>query len=199
MQAVELSVVCEGLFFKIFQQPADENTNQGFAVALTSPHSGAGVSRITRSLADALGQAADQFSIAVDGRSLIQGDFEPSEENTSQRPDRDLWQVEKTRENWLGTQANLARALERLRRKYRYVLIDCASMKDAPDALRLAPLVDGIVLVVEANRNRAARRICQPERCVLIESRPSRLTLFPYTTLFRIDAASHRLGEHAGH
>jgi Mrp family chromosome partitioning ATPase len=152
MQTAELSVVCEGLFFKIFQQPADENTNQGFVVALTSPHSGAGVSRITRSIADALGQTADQFSIAVDGRSLIQGDFEPSEENTPQRPDKDLWQLEKTRENWHGTQANLARALERLRRKYRYVLIDCASMKDAPDALRLAPLVDGIVIVVEANR-----------------------------------------------
>jgi N-formylglutamate amidohydrolase len=101
---------------------------------------------------DALGQGADAFSIAIDGRSLIQGDYEPSGENISQRPAKDLWQVEKTRENWHGTQANLARALERLRQKYRYVLIDCASMKDAPDALRLAPLVDGIVLVVEANR-----------------------------------------------
>jgi len=165
MQAEKLSVLCEGLFFKIFQQPADENTTQGFAIALTSPHSGAGVSRITRSLADTLGQAADQFSIAVDGRSLIQGDFDPGEENTSQRPVKDLWQMEKARENWRGTQANLARALEKLRRKYRYVLIDCASIKDAPDAVRLAPLVDGIVLVVEANRTQK-EQILYAERTI---------------------------------
>ncbi len=165
MQAEKLSVLCEGLFFKIFQQPTDENTTQGFAIALTSPHSGAGVSRITRSLADTLGQAADQFSIAVDGRSLIQGDFDPGEENTSQRPVKDLWQMEKARENWRGTQANLARALEKLRRKYRYVLIDCASIKDAPDAVRLAPLVDGIVLVVEANRTQK-EQILYAERTI---------------------------------
>jgi Mrp family chromosome partitioning ATPase len=165
MQAEKLSVLCEGLFFKIFQQPTDENTTQGFAIALTSPHSGAGVSRITRSLADTLGQAADQFSIAVNGRSLIQGDFEPGEENTSQRPAKDLWQIEKARENWRGTQANVARALEKLRRKYRYVLIDCASIKDAPDAVRLAPLVDGIVLVVEANRTQK-EQILYAERTI---------------------------------
>ena len=45
-------------------------------------------------------------------------------------------------------------SLERLRDKYQYVLVDCPSLKEAQDAVLLAPLVDGIVLVVEADRTR---------------------------------------------
>jgi Mrp family chromosome partitioning ATPase len=49
-------------------------------------------------------------------------------------------------------QTHLASYFDQLRREYRYVLIDCPSLKDSHDAVTLAPLVDGVVLVVEANR-----------------------------------------------
>jgi Mrp family chromosome partitioning ATPase len=42
--------------------------------------------------------------------------------------------------------------VEEIRRKYRYALIDCGSMKASQHAVKLAPLVDGVVLVLEANR-----------------------------------------------
>jgi hypothetical protein len=55
-------------------------------------------------------------------------------------------------ENWQSLHTSLASYFDQLRHEYRYVLIDCPSLKDSQDAVMLAPLVDGVVLVVEANR-----------------------------------------------
>ena len=66
-----------------------------------------------------------------------------------------LWQTHRpdgSRDNWHGIQTRLAIYLEQLRREYRYILIDCPSLREAEHAVVLAPLVDGVVLVVEANR-----------------------------------------------
>jgi hypothetical protein len=153
MRATELSMVCDGLLFKISQRTTDAN-NRGFAVALTSLHPGAGVTDMTNSLADALGQEGEPCAIALSSRTLSQSgapSTEPGEVG------EDLSRIEKAktiRDSWHNTQANLATSLEKLRLTYRYVLIDCPSMKEAQDAIRLAPLVDGIVLVIEANRTK---------------------------------------------
>jgi hypothetical protein len=42
--------------------------------------------------------------------------------------------------------------LAQLRERFSYVLIDCPSLKESTEVLALAPLVDGVLLVVEANR-----------------------------------------------
>ena len=52
MQGSELSVVCEGLLSKIFQ-PAQEQ-KRGFVVLVTSMHPRAGVTQITKAMADSL-------------------------------------------------------------------------------------------------------------------------------------------------
>jgi Mrp family chromosome partitioning ATPase len=141
----KLGAVCEGLLFKIFPQPADEN-ERGFVVAFASSHPGAGVTEVTRTLAKALRRGGGQLAVSLSYRSLVQDELRPGN-----------WEIEGSddeRNDWHTMQAVLANGLDKLRRQYRYVLIDCAPISENQDAVRLAPLVDGIVLVVEANRTR---------------------------------------------
>jgi len=119
-------------FFKIFQQPADENTTQGFAVAAdVAAFRGGRLSRITMIafLPDALGKRPpDQFSIwavDVDGPLANPGcAFEPTQPKSihpfAKRTGLAIsgrWDEAPRRTTWLGQlQAKLlARALERLR------------------------------------------------------------------------------------
>ena len=50
------------------------------------------------------------------------------------------------RDNWHSMHTRLAVYLEKLRCDYRYILIDCPSLREAEHAVILAPLVDGVVM-----------------------------------------------------
>lgn len=128
MQREELSFPCEGLLFRVFDQSSFNNEGRGSVVALTSPQAGAGVSQISNALAEALRRDGAQSAVSICARDLGRGDSGRS------------------------TQTNLSIAVEAIRNKYRYALVDCGSMKATQSAIRLAPLVDGIILVLEANR-----------------------------------------------
>jgi Mrp family chromosome partitioning ATPase len=144
MPGTELSVVCEGLLSRIFRRQNADNSNRGFVVALTSAHPAAGVSYITNALAAALDQNGHQITLLLNGRHLGKAEVAPSLPlNAGFEPGRD---------NWHSNQSRLSIYLDKLRREYRYVLIDCPSLKETEHAVVLAPLVDGIVVVVEANR-----------------------------------------------
>ena len=39
-----------------------------------------------------------------------------------------------------------------LKRSFSHIIVDCASLKSSSDALIIAPMVDSVVLVVEADR-----------------------------------------------
>ena len=156
MQLAHLRMICQGLLFRIVQQ-SKEFKNRGFIVMLTSPTQGAGVSRITSALADALNKKSRLCAISLDCRNLDcdRHDFgEPVDINRREGIEN-VWQSETPRgkgDNWPGLQESLAGDLEKFRQKYRYILIDCPSLRETQDAVRLAPLADGIILVVEANR-----------------------------------------------
>ena len=60
----QLQVVCEGLLFNIFRERPDGN-KRGFAVAFVSPHRGAGVSEVVRTLAKGLSRDSEQLVISV--------------------------------------------------------------------------------------------------------------------------------------
>jgi hypothetical protein len=154
VQGVGLGAVCEGLLSRIFHQPTYDD-KRGIVISVTSPQPDAGVSQITHALADALRRGEDECAIAVQCRRLRHGEAElASPLEGPGLSSQNLWNVASggRQGGWHSTQTNLARALDELRRQYRYVLIDCASMKETQDAVRLASLVDGIVLVIEANR-----------------------------------------------
>jgi Mrp family chromosome partitioning ATPase len=153
MQGAQLHVVCDGLLSRIFQRPSEENT-RGFVVAVTSAHPKAGVSHITNALASTLDQGGDRFTMLLNGR-YMSTESADSETRPGGAAVANLWQRDRpdgAYDNWHGMHTRLAIYLEKLRREYRYILIDCPSLREAEHAAILAPLVDGVVLVVEANR-----------------------------------------------
>jgi len=48
---------------------------------------------------------------------------------------------------------------------YRYVLLDCHSLKEKTDVLGLAPLLDGIIIVVQCNRT-TTNQVYELERSI---------------------------------
>jgi hypothetical protein len=126
MIGTELSVLCEGLLLRVFQQPHAHG--RGFVVALFSAHPGAGVTQVTNALADALKRDDDGSATSLCCRELKRG------------------------ESWHHVQTSLGASLNVIRQRYRYSLIDCGSLAESQEVVRLAPLVDGVILVVEANR-----------------------------------------------
>jgi septum formation inhibitor-activating ATPase MinD len=129
--------------------------NRGFVVLLTSATQGSGVSRISNALADALNKNSPQCAVSLDCRNLDCDRYGLADAiDVNRWRDTDtLWLSEITRtDNWHGLQESLADALDKFRRKYPYVLIDCPSLRETQDAVRLAPMADGVILVVEADR-----------------------------------------------
>lgn len=124
-QGTELSNVCEGLLFRIFRPPSEVG---GVVIALTAAHRGAGVSEIARALVGSLRQMGEEMAV-----SLSCGSF-------------------KNENSWFTGDSGPAVALGEIRRAYRYVFVDCGSLAESQDIIRLAPLVDGVLLVIEANR-----------------------------------------------
>lgn len=169
IQMAHLRMVCEGLLFKIVQQARDHN-DRGFVVALTSPNPGAGVSHITRALADSLRKGGGQFAISLDCWRLQYDRCDSTDATSITRAKavNSFWETGNSEgflHNWHSIQENVAASLDKLRRKYRYVLIDCPSLRETPDAVRIAPLVDGIVLIIEANRTQK-EQILYAERTI---------------------------------
>jgi Mrp family chromosome partitioning ATPase len=131
MQHEGLSIPCEGLVLRVFQQMTVKNDSKGSVVAVTSPQSGSGVSHIANALAEALRRDGAQSAISLCARRLSRSD-------SGHIP-----------------HTNLSNAIEAIRVEHRYALIDCGSMNTTQNAIRFAPLVDGIILVLEANRTQA--------------------------------------------
>jgi Mrp family chromosome partitioning ATPase len=156
MQLAHLRMICQGLLFRLAQQQQSrEGKNRGFVVVLTSAAQGAGVSRITHALTDALNRAGGQCAIALDCRNMDcdrYGFVDPIDLNEGRNSDNS-WNVPRVAvDSWHGIRESLASILDRFRQQYQYILIDCPSLRETQDAVRLAPLADGTILVVEANR-----------------------------------------------
>jgi Mrp family chromosome partitioning ATPase len=55
---------------------------------------------------------------------------------------------------WDGSWQYRRDCINLLRTEFDYALIDCSSLKKSSDLLSVAPFVDGVILVIEANRTR---------------------------------------------
>ena len=154
MQLGYLRRTCQGLLLRIVQA-ARESKKQGFVVVLTSPTQGSGVSRITSALADALNFTNDRCAIKLDCRHIDFDRYGYGDPMTVEAPggaNTTAWRDDEKNDDMREVRETLAGALSRFQQLYQYVLIDCPSLRETQDAIRLAPLVDGVVLVVEANR-----------------------------------------------
>ncbi len=158
LQNAQLPTRYEGLLFRLITQ-FDQSKSKGHVVMLTSSTPGAGVSQITNSLANLLNRGGGQAAVALNCRHLDhahRGLTMPANE-ARQNGSENGSAIEDSLSafgNVHAARESFVISLERLRDKYQYVLVDCPSLKEAQDAVLLAPLVDGIVLVVEADRTR---------------------------------------------
>ena len=157
---------CQGLIYSVLQRPLLAAGKQGFTAALVAAHPGAGTSHLTAVLARLLERDATESVLPLDCRELagMRGDAEASQDGTRMNGNASTG-VSSTGVSWLpvfegswrGSPEYRATFLAQLRKRFPYVLIDCPSLKESTDVLSLAPIVDGVFLVIEANKTRKSQ------------------------------------------
>ncbi len=151
----------------VFQAVDDEGKLRNRIVAFTSSRSGEGVSYVVNTLAKDIASLTDKRVLAVDAAGLQ--DFRAIDPNqlalhctethidnlmTLTADDLPVFPRDPKAGSWLTDPDFRAACLKALRWNYDYVLIDCPSLRDSADATILAPVVDGVSIVVEAGQTR---------------------------------------------
>jgi hypothetical protein len=151
----EPAAAYQGLIYNVFQQPRNSRTG-GFIVCFTSATPGSGVTHIVRALANDLGEHSSHTVARVD-LSYLQRQALPSRVESegitelSGVGDDDGLDT-RFRSRWHGSWKYRLDRINELRSQFEYVLIDCPALRASGDVLSVAPLADGIILVVEADR-----------------------------------------------
>jgi hypothetical protein len=155
--------IFRALIYNLLQQPRAD-ADKGIVLCFTSAQPGEGVTHVVRALANELGTQAPERVARVDLAYLqtgtlpfsgsmaltvrpMQDDWLEMREDAFNRSTSDLQLM-----NWHGNRQHRRDCISGLRSHFDYVLIDCPSLKMSADVLGIAPLVDGMLLVVEANR-----------------------------------------------
>ncbi len=129
-------------------------TNDGVVIAFTSARPQEGVSMVVRQVGRQLATYCNQdvlIATPPDLRRLRVLDAEQIEV-IGRRAAPGMWTVpselpELEENNTAHVQEDLWKSL---RRRFRYVLVDCSALHSSGEVLSLAPVVDGTVLVVRA-------------------------------------------------
>jgi Mrp family chromosome partitioning ATPase len=165
--------VFKGLIYNLLQQPRAD-ADKGMVLCFTSAQPGEGVTHVVRALANELGTQAPERVARVDlaylqtSALLFSGSTALSitpMQDDSREMREDAFDTSKSnlQLNWHGNRQHRRDRISGLRSHFDYVLIDCPSLRTSADVLGIAPLVDGVLLVVEANRTQP-RQILHTER-----------------------------------
>jgi Mrp family chromosome partitioning ATPase len=165
--------VFKGLIYNLLQQPRAD-ADKGMVLCFTSAQPGEGVTHVVRALANELGTQAPERVARVDlaylqtSALLFSGSTALSitpMQDDSREMREDAFDTSKSnlQLNWHGNRQHRRDRISGLRSHFDYVLIDCPSLRTSADVLGIAPLVDGVLLVVEANRTQP-RQILHAER-----------------------------------
>lgn len=160
------SSVFHTLLYTVFRKPRDVDSG-GVVVAISSPNPGEGVTFVARALLQELG-TCEFNSVAGVNMSFLRKLHEPTLEAIRESlatsaqdsvgrlrdtPRRDNFLVMKERQGpWEGSWQYRRDCIGLLRSEFDYSIIDCPSLKVSGDLLSIAPFVDGVILVIEANR-----------------------------------------------
>ncbi|HEY1648168.1 MAG TPA: hypothetical protein VGF96_09320 [Terracidiphilus sp.] len=160
--------VYDTLLYTVFQKPR-ELDSAGTVVALSSPNRGAGVSYAARALVRELTKS-ELASVAGVNVGFLRRLHEPTMEaihksfakfqartgggawDTS--PSKRPLALPERRGPWEGSWQYRRDCIELLRFEFDHTIIDCPSLEESGDVLSVAPFVDGVILVVEANKTR---------------------------------------------
>jgi hypothetical protein len=163
----ESSSIYHTLLYTVFQKPRDSDSG-GIVVAISSANPGEGVTYVSRALLYELGKC-ELTSIAGVSVGFLRRLHEPTVEairkfisTAEPRSEGDATGGSKgerlaIRERsgpWEGSWQYRRDCIDLLRSEFDYTIIDCPSLKESGDLLSVAPFVDGVILVIEANRTR---------------------------------------------
>ncbi|MBW4028587.1 MAG: CpsD/CapB family tyrosine-protein kinase [Acidobacteria bacterium] len=158
------SSVYDTLLYTVFQRPREEEA-RGTVVAFAAVSPGEGVSYVTRTFAEELATSRFSTVARIDLRALralCQSSMETLQQSLS-RASGNLCEIEVTDRiqlrperngRWDGSWQYRRDCIDFLRTQVDYAILDCGSLKQSGDVLSVAPFVDGVILVVEANRTR---------------------------------------------
>jgi hypothetical protein len=155
------------LLYTVLQKPRGKD-HGGVVIALGSSNPGAGVTYVARGLLRELAKC-ELTSVAGVNVSFLRKLHEPTVEAIRKSmskpsshpvgeigvedPSRSL-AVPERRSPWEASWQYRRDCIDLLRAEFDYTIIDCPSLGESGDVLGIAPFVDGIILVVEANRTR---------------------------------------------
>jgi hypothetical protein len=162
------AVLSDGLLLQIFRRISHER-GRGLVVAVTSVDRKAGVTFISEHLAEQLG--ADNGGSAVSIESCVLTEVGAVDGNAIAHPSAishalAVGNEEDAASPWCDSYNQRKAILARLRATYQYTLIACPPIRFSPEILGIADLVDGVVLVVEANRTQQ-RQIAVTEKTIM--------------------------------
>ena len=154
----------EGLLYTVFQRlrQSTPQADAGLCVAFTSANPGEGVTHTIQALLVGLTREAGTRILVADSRMLRQLTVAPADlpDHCRTMPSAGgmLFELSSAGErgpnSWEGSWEYRRDCMQCLRATFDYVLIDCPALREANDLLSLAPFVDGVILVVEADRTR---------------------------------------------
>ena len=158
-----MSSIYHRLLYTIFQKPGDLENGDGVVVALTSSNRREGVTYVSRQLASELGRS-DMTSVACVNVNFLRRLHEPTAEaihgarfageRGPAQPSKKSLVVSERRGPWEGSWQYRRECIQLLRSEFAHTIIDCPALEEAGDLLSVAPFVDGVIVVVEANRTR---------------------------------------------
>ena len=162
------SSVYQALLYTVLQKPRDRDQG-GVVIALSSSNPGEGVSYVARALLQELAKC-ELTSVAGVNVSFLRKLHEPTIEairksisrqaprlegdGGEDAPSDRVLTVPQRRGPWEGSWKYRSDCIDLLRSEFDYTIIDCPSLRESGDLLSIAPFLDGVILVVEANRTR---------------------------------------------
>jgi Mrp family chromosome partitioning ATPase len=160
--------VFQTLLYTVFQKPRDPDSG-GIVVAISSPNPGEGVTYVARALLNEISKS-EFNSVAGVNTSFLRKLHEPTLEAIRSSISSSAYNpggerraiaskigsraIEGHHGPWEGSWQYRRDCIDLLRSEFDYTIIDCPSLKASGDLLSVAPFVDGVILVVEANRTR---------------------------------------------
>lgn len=162
-----------GNYFQLTQtvlRSADARCDRGAVIAVISAAGGEGVSHVVRLLGMELARHSFKRILLADADGIRKQSMDvgisttlscertqlnnlwmlPREETASIEGDSE--NAELQADAWSRDPQSRVESVAALQRHFDCILVDCSSLATSPHAVTLAPLVDGIVIVVEAGR-----------------------------------------------
>jgi hypothetical protein len=169
------------LLYTVFQKPRDPELG-GIVIAIGSANPGEGVTFVTRALLHELGRS-ELNSVAGVNMSFLRKLHEPTleairnslhaaaygsgedararaaahgtgEDTRAISRKRDSFGDDERRGPWEGSWQYRRDCINLLRSEFDYSIVDCPSLRVSGDLLSIAPFVDGVLLVLQANSTR---------------------------------------------